>query len=273
MNKIYLLFFILTSLLLFGCSKKEQSFHLDTVDLLSIAYSHSLIHIQTQSEIRVLKKNKVKATSVIIEGDKSEEPDSTTFLQYDRNGRLISRTTSECSSMGCLPYDIRQTFIYSNDTIRAMNDYFFKYKKKSTLEYWLTKDTSNLRFVYDELYTYKNDTIIVDEMPAIIKYVKDKKGRIIEVRLDIKTNDQFSVNKISYTDSTILRNAANLHGLEIKLKYTYNKKSNCVYLQNINGKKLIKWSFNSNGLPVNITNYNNGKISSKEVLKYYFYKS
>jgi len=274
MNKIFSLFVFLSSLLILSCDKKPQFIQPSIADLLSIAVSRNFIHIQTQSEIQYLKKNKVKAIAEIYHDEKEQRPDSATFHIYDKNGHLLSSTTSECSSMGCLPNDIRQVFVYSNDTIKVMNDYFFKYKQKSTLAYWQTIDTSRLRFVYDEHYTYKNDTIFVDEMPAIATYIKDKKGNVIQARLDIKTNNQYSVSNFTYTDSTIVQKAINLQGRKLDLNYYYNKERKSIIREFVDGNIETEWLFDNNGLIKQIFFYDyDGKIKNKKSLHYYFYKS
>ena len=272
MNKIFPL--CLTLLFLFSCNKNNKNTDLKPIDFVSFAFSPSLLHFQTQSEIQILKNNKVKSVSFVIVDNETQKPDSTTFLTYDRKGRFVSRTTSECSSMGCLPYTIRQTFIYSNDTLKTMNDYFFKYKKKSSLDYWLTEDPTKLRFAYDEQYTYSDDTIIVDLMQSTMKYIKDNKGRFIRIEQDLKTNNQYNVVNITYTDSTI---STHIFEQDIKyfdyvVLYKYDANENCVYIKNLTKNKIKeKWLFDSNGLPRKIIHYKNGKAKKTEKLKYDFY--
>lgn len=271
--KVTKIIFLILFLILFSflnCNNNRESEKSKTIDLLSVAYSNSLAHLQTQNEILYFKKNKVKSISFVVEADEFNKADSITFLTYNRNGRLITRTTSECSSMGCLPYEIQQKFIYSNDTLIAMLDYFFKYKKKSTLKYWQTKDTSRLRFAYDELYTHKGDTTIVDLMHSIRKYIKDDKGRIIQIETDAKFNDQYSKSNIVYTDSTIIQTNKSDMG-EGVTEYSYNKMDNSIEQRETSGDGLIEWVIDSKGLFRTKNYYKDGKIRKKVNLSYSFY--
>jgi len=208
--KIYFLIFIfLLSLIVTNCSKKDISSNDYEVAILSTTLSKSIPQLQTNYELELLKKHQIKYLSMVMQRKDSLGLDSITFIEFDKEGKIIRRTTTENTSAGCLPYWHRQEFFYADNKIQRVNNYTFKYKTKSILEKWLTTDTTQLvKFDWED-YTYSKDTIKVESGFATYKFIIDADGKIIKQTVATKTNNQTFEFDYDYSNLSVNKKLVN----------------------------------------------------------------
>jgi hypothetical protein len=239
--------------------------------MLEIAFYYDQHHFQSEAEISLLKKHKIKFASVLIERVLKNETDSVTFLNYNNKGQITSRVTTECATVGCLPYIIRQEFIYESDRIKQLNDYTFKYKYDSVIDYWSVNDTSKLLLFDWEDYTYEEDTVWVESGTFTWKHLVNNQGNVIKNLHEPKSTSQYANSDYIYSDSSIvtkIKNSSSDSEFIEQLKTTdYNK-----VLETIDyGKDKIferEFIFDSRGLLSELLNYLNGELTSKTKIEY-----
>jgi hypothetical protein len=272
-NIIYVQFLILY--LLISCTNEQKSAAINKKDILEIAFSYHFQHFQSPLEQQLLLKYKIKSAAFVTERILKNEIDSTTYLFYDKEGRLKSRTTTECTTVGCLPYRIRQEYIYNGNRINRINDYTFKYKYKYVSYYWMLSDLNALSIFDWEDYIYKNDTIRIESGSQAFEYVVDKNENIISKKLRTKTNNQMVEVEYHHSNSNIvweIKNDLPDKSSEVNYKVTDNNK--VLFTRKITPQKIYstEYIFNGEGLLAEILDYVNNNIESKTKVTYTIYK-
>lgn len=237
---------------------EQEKLQLTPQEMLEISLYKRMYHFQSEAERKVIKRLKVKAASIIIEKINSSIIDSATYLTYDKEGRILSRTTSECTTVGCLPYILKQEFVYENMKIIQMNDYTFKKKYKFALHYWNLEDKNKLSKFDWEDYTYNKDTVIVESGSMIFKYTIDSKNRFLTSSTIAKTNNQTTEAVYKYSDSEILlKLTSKWVNTFAELIYQYSDDNEItVYRNTGEGKnRMIEYYFNERGLLIEKLSY------------------
>ena len=224
--------------------------------------------LQSNSEIENIKTNKIRAMDYIKEYVDSSKVDSLTYLEFSIDGRLIQRTTSDITTVGCLHKIIKQVFNYDGDRIKRVDNYVFKYVTNSVLEKWMERDTSNLKRFDWEDYSYNGDTITVESGFAICKFIKNKDGKLIKTYLKLKTNNQISDVDYNYTPyGLLLKIKAN----NVKGQIEYDVKINTVETLNSEANSKTEDIYNDKGLLIAKKYFKNGKLVSKTKVDYFYY--
>ena len=276
MKKRILLLPFIALVLFTGIRKVTPNEHHNRI-ILSIVISYGIPHLQPEQEIDILKRNKIKSMSLVERNMKNHNLDSLTFLEYDKEGRIIRRTTKECTTMGCLPYMNRQTFDYNGNRIIKMKDFVFRYKENSTYTKWTLKDTSRLKMIDWEDYSYNEDTTRVESGPFVWRYIKNRNGDIVKQICRAKTNNQLLIINYNYNNSIITASIVtkfNNHTSSAPYIIKYIADGNQVLIKTKNGKGKnldSKWVFNSKDLPVERITYKNGEIYEKAKIAYAYY--
>lgn len=198
-TKIILIAAIIISIT--SCQKEIVSLDNYSSTILDNAIMSTIPHLQSNKEIGLIEKHGIKSMSFIKQKVNSTELDSLTYIEFDRKGRMVRRTTKENTSIGCFANIYRQEYIYDDNRLKKVNIYTFKYKNNSVLENWLETDTSRLLLFDWENYTYDGDTTIVESGYATWKYIKDKNNSIIQQLIFVKTNNQ--ITSFNYTPTGI----------------------------------------------------------------------
>ncbi len=175
MQRIF--FFLLGCTILISCGVKEEDSGIDSFTMLEKIQYDKIQHFQPRTEIDILKRNNIKAVTIITKFTGKSESDSLTFHRLDK-GRIITTATNECNSFGCLPFTIQKRFIYDGDKIKKINTYTYKKKYSYRKQYWDETDTTKLSLYEWEDYTYPGDSVIVETGPLKWVYQKDKNNRI-----------------------------------------------------------------------------------------------
>jgi len=254
---------------------EQKTTQVNKQDILELAFSYHFQHFQSPLEQQLLVKYKIKAAAFVTERILKNEIDSTTYLLFDELGNIKSRTTTECTTVGCLPFRIRQEYIYNDNRISKIIDYTFKYKFKYVLDYWMLRDTNNLSIFDWEDYVYNNDTIKIESGSQAFEYVIDINGNVISKKLRAKSNDQISEVKYHHSNSNIvweIKNDLPSKSSEVNFKVTDNNK--VLFTRKITPQKIYstEYIFNGEGLLAEILDYLNSNIESKTKVTYTIYK-
>ncbi len=268
MIKLVFTYCFIVFLLLF-CTQNNENLQLSDKEKLEIALYQSFPHFQSNAEIKLLKKYKIKTASFIKENLINNKIDSTTFLVFDNKGRILKRTTSECTTAGCLPYIIRQKFIYKNNKLLRMQNLSYKKKFKSVLPYWTLSDTNKLSKFDWEDYSYQPNIVRVESGPFIWKYQNNQHGNIVEILDSVKSTGQVSKTLIQYSDTSITLSIIHIPQ-DSALKITYKLQNEKVILNDSSGneKRQTKYVFNHNGLLEKKLFFINNKLISKTSITY-----
>jgi hypothetical protein len=267
--------FSIFSLLLSNCRKEVVSLNpFEQLILESTVYS-KISQLQSDKESRTLKNNSVKAMSFTREYTDSNKIDSLTYLRFNREGRLIQRTTNEMTTEGCLPNMIVQIFRYEDNKIKRVEGYTFKYKVNSVFEKWMETDTSRLNMFDWQDYNYNGDTIFIESGVAKWKYIKDKKGNIESSFLNIKATNQIADTR--YLSTPL--------GVKIQVNNDRDKLSLKDYMEHevgtnsVTSKQLLVENtsrteniYNDMGLLIEKIHYKNDKINSRTRVTYYYFE-
>ncbi len=202
------LIFTLTLIIIIGCNAEKEESPISKQEMLEIAFMHDMPHLQSGTEQELLQKYGVKSAAFVVERIKKNEIDSVTCLTYDRKGRITTRTTTECTTVGCLPYIIRQDYEYNNGSIIRMNDYTFKYKYKNVRDYWNVNDTSKFSEFDWEYYSFNGDTLEIESGSQYFKYIFNKNSQVVYKSILPKASKQKLENFFYYND----------FGIEVKAK-------------------------------------------------------
>ena len=266
---------LLIALLLVNCTQNKNSTSLSKREMINIIAGSRIPHLQSKEQKNLFKKQRIKSVSVIQETVSTGEVDSVTFLRYDKEGRIKSRTTSECTTIGCLPYITYQLYVYSKGKPKQMIDYTFKKKYKWVSSYWKTTDTNKLSKFDWEDYKYHNDSVTVTSATQIWNYIKNSEGQIIYDSLFIKIANQFRTIKYIYSDSNfvLLLNSNNVRANTEYGQYNFKDKNTIVYTSNINPNKILRveYKFNNNGLLTEINSFENKMAKMKYFIYYSYY--
>jgi hypothetical protein len=257
-----------------GCRKEVVSLDQYGQLILDNAIFNDISQLQSNVEIRINRENKVRAMAFIKEYVDTARIDSLTYLEFDREGKLVQRTTDEVTSVGCLPQTIRQIFNYAEGKLKRVDNYTFKYVINSMFEKWMENDTLNLyKFDYED-YTYSGDTIIVESGYGIWKFVQDENGNIKKRILTIKNIDQISDAEYNYTPYGV--------AMEIKNSFidsTFNIASEIRYRVEINNvssthslvNARIENVYDDKGLLIGINHFINDKLKARTRIEYIHY--
>jgi hypothetical protein len=254
-----------------SCTKEQKSIPINKQDILEIAFSHNFQHFQSALEQQLFAKYNIKSAAYITERISTNEIDSTTYLVFDKLGRIKSRTTTECTTIGCLPYRIRQEYIYNDNRISKINDYTFKYKYKDVSEYWMLRDTNELSKFDWEDYIYEKDTIRIESGSQAFEYVIDKNGNVISKKIRVKTNNQKSEVGYHHTGSKIVWVIKGYRpDKSSEVNYKLIDENKVLFTIKMTPQKIYstEYIFADNGLLVEIINYENGNTESKTKVKY-----
>lgn len=271
--KLFLIsiFYIFSFIFFLGCHKEVVLNDFEKT-ILTAAISSDFPQLQSNTVIELLKKHRVKSLSFVTQRTDSALLDSVRYEEFDKEGKIIRRTTIENTTQGCLPYMMRQEFTYDGDRIKKVTNYVFKYVANSVLENWMIKDTTKLKMFDWEDYSYNGDTIIVEAGFSITKFVKDSTGNIIKQTLRAKTNNQILDIDYDYSNSAIHTQMTNQEDIESNvINYEINKN---VFNEDweINDKKYQEeLIFDTTGLLKTRIRYLNGEQTSKTIVTYSYY--
>lgn len=253
------------------CQNNIGDSPLSNEQMLEIALYHNLHHFQSETEIELFKRNNIKSVSYVRYSQTNSKIDSLTFLEIDKNGRISSKTTNECTTVGCLLYTIRQIYNFHDGNIVRMDDYTFKRKYSNKIDYWMERDTSRLSKFDWEDYTYLKDTVVVESASQKWTLVKNPYGKVISKKLTFKMSNQFSLINYSYEQSKIIENLINDFMDEpLRYKYSVTDKNIVMYSvdNNDNSIRRKKYMFNAKGLLSNIYFFQNDILKSETIINY-----
>lgn len=239
--------------------------------MLEIAFYYGQHHFQSETEINLLKKHKIKSASVLIERISKNETDSVTYLSYNNKGQITSRVTTECTTVGCLPYIIRQEFVYDKDRIKQLNDYTFKYKYDSVIDYWSVTDTNKLLLFDWEDYTYDADTAWVESGAFTWKHLINEQGNVLRKLHGAKATNQNAISNYIYSDSSIVTKIKNTsHDSVFVHLLTVTDDNKILETIDFGEDRFFEreYIFDSRGLLSELLNYLNGELTSKTKIKY-----
>ena len=267
--------FIIITFLIFisACSNRNSSKLAESKNIMQFALYNDVPDIYPERLFQYFKNHGIKTVSFVSQDLETNKLDSLEYLVLDSSGKLITRTTKECTTIGCLPYMNRQEYLYSENNIKRIDVFVFKNKNRSVLSEWSNPDTSEYYKFDWNTYSYKDDTVFVETGIALYKYMKDNNDNIIYREMRVKSSNQIVYSNISYTDSTVIFKSKFNFG-DTTLIYNYRIKGNRVEERSMNNKnsKLIKeWIYDANGLINEINVYKNNKIISKTYLTYTFF--
>jgi hypothetical protein len=274
MNSIIISILLPLIVAFIGCRKEVVSLDQYGQLILDNAIFNDISQLQSNAEIRINRENKVRAMAFIKEYVDTARIDSLTYLEFDREGKLVQRTTDEVTSVGCLPQTIRQIFNYAEGKLKRVDNYTFKYVINSMFEKWMESDTLNLyKFDYED-YTYSGDTIIIESGYGIWKFVQDENGNIKKRILTIKNIDQISDAEYNYTPYGV--------AMEIKNSFidsTFNIASEKRYRVEINNvssthslvNARIENVYDDKGLLIGINHFMNDELKARTRIEYIHY--
>ncbi|MEN8194826.1 MAG: hypothetical protein ABFS12_18540 [Bacteroidota bacterium] len=268
---IHFSFFVFLFLTIIGCQSENEAPQIGNEGMLEIALYNKLHHFQSKTERNLFRENNIRSVSFVRHIVSESKVDSATFLKIDEKGRIISKTTNECTTVGCLPYTIRQDYEYDNDKIIRMDDFTFKKKYKNILSYWNENDTSKLSKFEWEDYSYKNDTTIVESATQRWIYTYDLQGRVMSKFTDIKMNEQYIKVNYSYEPVKIKQSLINDYMKSYhQTEYVISSPNTVTYTDNYNTDKVRKklFIFNINGLLSNIKGYLNDTLMVDTKISY-----
>lgn len=221
-----------------------------------------------------IKKNNIKTISIVAKDLATEKIDSLTYLEFDNEGKLIRRTTIECTTLGCLPYTNRQVYSYKDGNIDRIDQYTFADNSKSMLYFWNLRDTSKMNLFDWEDYSYKGDTVFSESAITKRTYVKGISDKIVFRRVVVNSTMQKIENKFANTDSTVHISSKVNFPEQIKYKIIKLTDDGIKIFDEENGdmELLQNWHTNSNGLPNSIDTFNEGKPKRVIKLDYTFYQ-
>lgn len=220
-----------------------------------------------------IKNNSIKTISIVAKDLPTEKNDSLTYLEFDNDGKLKSRTTLECTTLGCLPYTNRQMYSYKDGKIDRVDQYTFADNSKSTLYYWKLSDTSKMNLFDWEDYSYKGDTVFSESAITKRTYVKDTSDKIVLRKVMAKSTMQNIENEFTNTDSTVHISSKVNFPEQIKYKTIKLTDDGIKIFEEENGdmELLQNWHMNLKGLPNSIDTYHNGEHKRTINIEYTYY--
>ncbi len=272
MKSALILSTLILTILAAGCSNEVTSLDNYEKAILNNTFMRSIPQLQSPDGCSLFKENKIKTISYVVLKNDGSEVDSMTYVELDKDGKMIYRTTKDNVGLGCLPYMHRQKFFYDNDKIKKVLDFTFKYKSNSVIDKWMLKDTSQLNLFDWQDYSYIGDTTTVKTGFGIYKFVKASDGNFIKQTVLAKTNNQLNVFDYEYYGSTILAHLnAPTYDSPIDSKYVVDENRVTVSFRRDNDKFLKEYEYDSDGLIRSEKLYINGKIESITWVTYTYY--
>jgi hypothetical protein len=262
------------SAFLLGCVSEKDQVNLTKEQMLDMALMHDYAHLQSETAMQLLKSNNVKSASFVNEIKSENKTDSVTFLKFDKKGRILSRTTTECTTVGCLPYTIRQVYLYEGNKPVQMQDFTFDYKYDHVKDYWTMSDTGKLTKFDWEDYTYYGDTIRVESGSQIWEYVVNSKNKLTYRRLRAKATGQSVNSHFEYGKNRIdLKILNERTGKTYKATYRTESSNTIILLKNYGENKVYKnkYIFGNNGLISGINHFKDGKVTKKTEVEYSYF--
>ncbi len=254
-----------------GCKDEIEKLPIDESEMLEIVLYNGLHHFQSKTEQKLLKENKIKSISFVKNILSTSVVDSLTFLEIDKSGRIKTKTTTECTTIGCLPYTIKQIYNFEDNRIKRMDDFVFKKKYNTQLDYWNENDTNHMSKFDWEDYTYKNDSIIVESATQYHYYELDSLNRIVSYKLDVKMNNQFSKINYNYFDTKIETSILNNFIKEPRItEFKIAQDNTVIYSNKIHKAKRV-FSFNEMGLLNEIEDFKKDTLRSIIKINYLKY--
>lgn len=259
------------SFIIFGCNTEE--YKVSKEDLLLQAFFNDYHDMYPEKVFDYFATHKIKSISFVSKNLKDGKVDSLTYLFFDESGKLIRRTTKECTTIGCLPYMNRQEYKYNGNKIVKIKIYTFKKNKQPTLTKWLTTNITQLVEFDCEDYVYRDDSIFVESAIAKWEFSKNSKGDIITRLVKVKSTNQSVKNEFSYTDTTIISKLTNNYSdAEYLYEYKYQKDKIDLWVTKIKTKELKQsYKFNPSGLLIEKTKFENGKVITRTDINYSYY--
>lgn len=263
------------SILFTNCSKEVVKLNPIQQTILESSVYSNIPQLQSEKESMVLKENLVKSMSFIKEYVDSNRIDSLTYLRFNKDGKLIQRTTENPTTAGCLPYTLVQIFRYENGKIKRVENYIFKYKVNNIFEKWMETDTSRLKMFDWEDYTYIGDTIIIESGVSKCSYVNDEKGNLISSTNYIKSTKHIS--NVRYLSTPFGVKSQLVKGKEessVSDYLDYEVERNKVGIKTSLLDNAIKSEkiFNEKGLLIEILSYKNDKVVVRTKVSYIYYQ-
>lgn len=269
----YILISVFLSALLFGCVSEKDQVNLSKEEMLEMALMHDYPHLQSETARYLLKSNKIKSASFVNEIKSENKTDSITFLRFDKKGRLLSRKTTECTTVGCLPYTIRQVYVYKGNKLTQMQDFTFDYKYDHVKDYWMMRDTGKLSKFDWEDYKYSGDTVRVESGSQIWKYVVNSNNKIIYRSLEFKAAGQSTNSAFEYAKNKIeVKSNNGWTGSSFGTTYKMKGTNKLVVNHNLRNKSFEQeYIFSDNGLITEINRIKDGKITRKTEVEYSYF--
>ncbi len=259
-------------LLITSCRKEIVSLDNYSSTILDNTIMSTIPHLQSNKEIELIEKHGIKSMSFIKQKTDSTKLDSLTYVEFDRKGRIVRRTTKENTSIGCFPNIYRQEFIYEDQRLKKVNIFTFKYKSNSVLKNWLETDTSRLLLFDWEDYTYDGDTTIVESGYATWKYIKDESDNIIQQLVFVKTNNQQTSFKYIPTSIGLTKEFYDTIYDETRLTdYTIEKNMIISNYSDGSNEFITENLFDERGLLIKKNYITNNKLTTKIKVSYSYY--
>ncbi len=261
-------------LLVLCCSNKNYDNPLSIQQKMNLLTHHLTLHLQSETERDIIRKHNIRSASFVKVNDKHGTKDSTTFIEYDTEGRVKNLTTSRCNTLGCTLFKVRQQFHYTDNKIQRFGVYTFNRKYKWTKEYWMLKDTSELSLFHWENFSYNGDTTIIKSSLMKWKYVINNEGKILNEISDNNTRNKIINAKHEvtylYSDSTtsLIMNDSEMKDemfLQMKVK---DENTFSVYQKSPYIKSIIEVKFNDIGLISEEIVYENDVLKSITKVNY-----
>jgi hypothetical protein len=265
-------FIILTVIFYSGCIKEVVKLNPFQQSILESSVYSGLPQLQSPKESLILKHNRVMSMSFVTEYLDSNKIDSLTYLRFNKDGKLIQRTTDEVTTVGCLPQTIIQIFRYENNKIKRIENYIFKYKVTSVFEKWMETDTSRLKMFDWEDYNYNGDTIFVESGYAKWKFIKDKKDNLVGSFFTIKSNKQIAdVNYVSTPFGVMMQLKNDKNDLSSKDYVEYEVEANNVKVKSFLSDTITENIYGAKGLLLEKVHYKNDHIIARTKINYTYY--
>ena len=266
---------ILLVFALLSCSHEQKEVHLSNSQMLDVLVSGTSSHIRSDVSTQLMCENNIRSIYAIEKNFEDSKVDTTTYSEYDSDGRLVRRTTSKCTTIGCLPFPVRQEFQYDGNRVKRMGVYTFKNKYKYMQGYFDEKDTGKLMLFHFENYTYKDDTIYVESSLWRWKYIKNQEDKLIFESSAEKLNNRKNLNDgltYIYSDSSVVSKVKkdSLNDMEYEIYNLVNDSTVALTYKNFPAAEntMIEFKFGKNGLLDVLTTYEKEKAVKKEWFVY-----
>ncbi|MFH1194144.1 MAG: hypothetical protein V1720_00450 [bacterium] len=267
---------VLSVFALLSCSHEQKEVHLSNKQKLEMLVGNSTPHLISNVFMKLLHENNIRSIYDIEKNLKDSQIDTTTYIEYDSEGRIVRRTTSECTTIGCLPFPVRQEFEYEGEKVKRMGVYTFKNKYKYMQDYFDEKDMSKLTLFHFENYTYKDDTIYVESSLCKWKYIKDTAGKLtFSSSAAAKSLNEVNLNdgiSYFYYDSSAVSKVKgdSLNDMEYENYKVINHSTVILTFKNfpLGENTMVEFKLGKNGLLDAIDSYKNEKAVKKEWFVY-----